>query len=335
MADLIYEFGHKLLQQSLEAVPRYRVMRDILNMPVNDPDLLLARMAAWESRPVRDLLSQQKADGSWGRFYSRNKIMKNAGRTTESAIIRALALGLDREHPAIQHTIQYLEAILEHQTDWPDRTDDFQDFHRAHLMVTAARLRSLDPDNPLALSVADQWGRMIRESIADGVFAEDRIDEVSEAIFGESLPRQCQLCFSAYQLLLLRGRLPYPTEKIWIDHLINRSRGVAFLNNHSLRYFPLTFPSQEGLRYLSVLDHLGWYTTATDLLEPAADWLWEQRGTDWWDFGPQGRDGLELPLAESWHSPATRSIDCSIRALVILARLQRTCRLDRVRGALI
>ncbi len=332
MADLISDFVERLLRLDLEPVPRYRLLRDVCSLPSCDHDLQKARDSLWSSRPVLDLLGQQQADGSWGRFYSRNKLVKNAGRTTETAIIRALALGLERDHPAMQHTVNYLASLLRCERPWPDQIDDFGDMKVAHHLIAAARLRSLDPDNAAALQVARQWTAIIMGSFDRGEFAEDRIEEVSEAVLGEALPTNCYLCFSVYSLLLLRDQLPWAIERSWVAHLMQRSRGIAYLNNHALHYLPLAFPSQEGMRYLSVLDHLGWYTTAAELLEAGADWLWDQQVDGWWDFGPIARDGLELPLSNSWRTNSSRLIDCTVRALVILARLQRTCSIQPLIG---
>jgi hypothetical protein len=332
MADLIRDCAEQLLQGPVDPVPRYRLMRDVLGLAADDPDLLAARDLAWRSGAVQELLAQQLDNGSWGRFYSRNKVMKNAGRTTETAIIRALALGLDLEHPALRQVVSYLESILRQEADWPDYTHEFQTMPLARQLVTAARLRSLDPLNPLALAVADQWARIIQAAFVDGDFDAAQIDEASEAVFGESLPANCPLCFSSYQLLLLRERLPYAVEKSWINYVVQRSRGVAYLTNRSLNYMPLLFPSQEAMRYIAVMDHLAWYPSAADVLQQSINWLWDQQRDCIWDFGQVGRDGLELPLSSSWRILHNRAVDSSTRAMAILVRLQRTCDLYRQRG---
>jgi hypothetical protein len=161
--DQITELAYRLLEFPLDPIPRYRVMRDILHWPENHPDMLEIREKAMNSRAVGELCRSQREDGSWGRFYTRNKQVKYAGRTTETALIRALALGMDRSHPAIQKLVTYLEAVISGQKLWPDHTDKTLEWPASMKLVTAARLLQIDHDHKAAGQVADLWRKIMAE----------------------------------------------------------------------------------------------------------------------------------------------------------------------------
>lgn len=331
MTDPINALALRLLCGPIEAVPRYRLLRDVLLMSPDDADLADAWRDIQHSRMVSELSAAQHADGSWGRFYTRNKNVRFAARTTETALIRAKALGLDASHPMIMKAIGYLEQVLDGQTTWPDRQDPTLDFPHSVYMVTAARLRQFSPNHPLALREAYRWRDLIEASFSDEGFDDLQYQERGEALFDRPMPQDPRMLFSQYSLMLLQGLLPEHAEINLIRFMTGYTRGIYLINNRSLWHKPLSFVSRETLRYIRALELLGCYLGAEDLMQDAIDWLWEQRGHDgMWDMGPTSRDGLDLPLSESWRR-GQRPIDCTVRMLILLQRLKFACRLPSAR----
>jgi hypothetical protein len=326
MPDPVSETANRLLEFSLEPVPRYRIQRDILNLPDHHPDVIGAYDKAMRSRMVLELCQSQQADGSWGRFYTRNKQVRSAGKTTETALIRAIALGMDKRSPAIQRLITYMEGVLTGKTLWPDRPDKTLEWPVGMSLVTASRLSQIDPDNARAVNAADQWKKIVETSFQSGDFVIERFREIYESTYACQLTMGPAMAFSAYGLLLVQGRLPYDIEKHFIRHVISNSRGIYLVNNRSMHYLPLEFPSRESLRYIAALELLAGFPSAGDLLIKAVEWLQEQANDEgFWDLGSISRDGLSLPLSDNWRDSRCRIIDCSIRILHLLARLQRSC----------
>lgn len=325
MSDPINDLAMRLLCGPIEAIPRYRLLRDVLLMSPDDRDLADARRDITHSRLVSELAAAQHPDGSWGRFYTRNKNVRFAARTTETALIRANALGLDASHPMVRQAIGYLERVLEGEAVWPDREDPTLDFPLSVQMVTAARLRQFVPDHSLALREAYRWRDLVAVSFSEDGFDDLQYLERGEALFGQPMPQDPRMLFSQYSLILLRGLLPEEAEINLIRYMTGYTRGIYLITNRSLRYKPLSFVSRETLRYIRALELLGCYRGAEDLMKDAIEWLWDQRGHDgMWDLGPAGRDGLDLPLSESWRR-GQRPVDCTVRMLILLQRLKFAC----------
>ena len=325
MADQITMLADRLLAGKLEPVPRYRLLRDIYLLPEHHPDMIDAYEQAMQSRLIRELVQSQHDDGSFGRFYSRNKQVRQASRTTETALIRAVSMGMKPDHPMLRKMKSYMEAILRDEITWPDRPDPTLDWPLSIKLVTAARLRQLDPDHPLAMKEAMQAKELIQASFAEGSFCELTYNEIYEDLFGVPPVYGSRMLFSSYTLLIVQGLLPYHLEELITRHIIENCRGIYLVNNRSLKYTPLIFDSRESLRYVRALELLSHYPSSADLLIHAIDWLWEQQNNNGlWDFGPLGRDGLVLPLSDSWRQ-GQRPVDCTVMLLSLLIRLKRTC----------
>jgi len=100
--------GERLLEDSPNAVVRYRILRDVLRRPTGDTELGNARTRILAHPLVQELAMSQHADGSWGRFHSMDSTMKARFPTTEIAVRRALALGLDKDSGVLKRAVKYM-----------------------------------------------------------------------------------------------------------------------------------------------------------------------------------------------------------------------------------
>ena len=87
----IVSFDYK----SLDPVPRLLFLRDVLLLPTGHPDVMEAKAGAMRSKWVTGILALQHEDGSFGYFHSLAGPTKRQPITTEQALRRLLALGLD------------------------------------------------------------------------------------------------------------------------------------------------------------------------------------------------------------------------------------------------
>ena len=114
------EIATKLLDMSPDPVPRYRLLRDILQIDQGNRRLLDAKAAVQQSKWVRLLYSSQLKDGTWGRFHTQNSKRKQVFPTTETAIATALASGLDRDSDLLRKTVSFILDHLDGKTTWID-----------------------------------------------------------------------------------------------------------------------------------------------------------------------------------------------------------------------
>ena len=94
MPDRIEMAAGQLLQQKLESVPRYMLLKDVLHLDEHDPVLQSAYQDAMKSRIVERLCSRQLSDGSFGQFRIAAELDAPTGGVNESAMIRALSFGM-------------------------------------------------------------------------------------------------------------------------------------------------------------------------------------------------------------------------------------------------
>lgn len=327
MADYVIDLAGRLIDLEPDPIPRYKIMKQLLEYETDDSALAEAAEAAMSSEQVQVLVRQQSQVGSWGkRFFTRNKVVKNPAHTTETALIRLNAMAVDPSRQIMVKAIDYLEKLLDGRLIWPDKIDPALGNDEAMRLVVAARLSEIVPEHPYVVKYADTIIKILTAAFSAGYFDEGQMREASEDLLGLRLDSDCQICFSLYPLILLRDKVDYELEQRWMDHIFNKRRGIYLINNRSLNHLPLSFPSEESMRYINAMDILSWYPSAMSHLDNARDWLWDQlTGNGFWDFGLFGRDGLELPLSNSWRDPLCRQIDSTVRTLIILRRIQRTC----------
>ncbi len=118
----IEEMANLILQKPINSVVRYRLLRDALQVKPDSETLIDARQGMLESRWVQELEGEQRQDGGWGRFHSATR-SKGEIATTEAAVERGLALGLEASDPIFHTTTNYLTRLLEEKAEFPDVPD--------------------------------------------------------------------------------------------------------------------------------------------------------------------------------------------------------------------
>ena len=102
-----------VLAANPEAILAYRLLREVLRVPPNDPELAQVKKAVLKSKWVRQLEQSQLSDGSWGRFHTQDTKQKTVFRTTEEAIDRSFALGLEPGDKVLSRVSRYIQDVLQ------------------------------------------------------------------------------------------------------------------------------------------------------------------------------------------------------------------------------
>lgn len=95
---------------------RYITLREILDFPQDDPQVLQARSDIMQSGPVPKILSRQKPEGYWGKpedFYERSKY-----KGTVWSFILLADLGADGRDERMQDAIDLLRSKRDDQGRW-------------------------------------------------------------------------------------------------------------------------------------------------------------------------------------------------------------------------
>jgi hypothetical protein len=95
----------------------------VLHLPPGSADLEIARLEMLSHPGVEVLLRERRPNGTWGRFHSRDSSLKSRFPTSEIAIRRDLALGLEKDNPVLEQAVKFLQKVLEGKAAWSDRLE--------------------------------------------------------------------------------------------------------------------------------------------------------------------------------------------------------------------
>lgn len=279
---------------------------------------------SYGSKWVRQILALQKEDGSWGYFHTLSQPSKKQPMTTEQALRRLYILGLTKNDEPIQCGLRYMENCLIGNSTLPDRREKLHDWDIFTDLMLSAWLRIFEPENEAGLHIARRWAGIIEKAFETGMYDHGRYAEAYAAEFGLRPAGGRLVDFvSFYQVSLLRGVLPIETEERMLDYIISHSAGIYYIYSRPLNILPEVFESREASRYISALELLSGYARAGGKLRFATEWLrHHQDENGQWDLGMSAKDGIYLPISDSWRNPEDRKNDCTSRIKRLLNRLE-------------
>lgn len=323
---LIQETAERLLATGPAAPVRVRLLRDVLGVPPEDADLTRARADLAGSYWVRLLAKEQRDDGGWGRFHSMDTRLRQRHPTTEVAVQRALALGLDGAHPVLARASRYLRAILRNEMPFPDPPEKNDRWATGTELFAAGTLAMIEPDATALAPIRARWAQIVQGAFEAGSHDLATERDVQRRLHGIASELRYLALFNRYQVTLLASEptvLAAETLDVALDWLWRRPHGIGYLGT------PLSGApgAKRGLdRWLHshwLLSAFGapWRVRAREMVA----WLLAARGDDGlWDLGQHGgTSGTQsLPLSKSWRAAGTSRIDWSTRVLLLLARVE-------------
>jgi hypothetical protein len=308
----IESLGQRLLERRPNAIICYRLLRDVLRFQAGSADLETAHLQILSHSWVKELVDGQHPDGSWGRFHSMDTTVKAHFPTSEIAIRRALALGLDKDTPVMKRAVDFMEQILTGKAAWSDRVEKSEGWPICMKTITAGTLAQVDPSNPALQEIWDYW-----VEIAGRCFPKGEYDPDAEWKAHKDL-RGIGVCYlgSRYVLTLLGARsanLPIALDRRIMDWIWNSSRGIGYLCANLKNPEPFHI-----FQWLESLEILSSFHCCHKEMVNALNWLWTRRNADgMWDFSSRISKSFYFPLSDGWQKPGNRSLDHSTRALAL------------------
>jgi hypothetical protein len=311
----VESLGRAILKLQPNAIVRLRLLRDVLRQPAESNALENTQRAVASHPWVKELVREQHTDGTWGRFHSMDSTIKTRFPTTEIAVRRALALGLNQDTPILKRAVDFMQSVLEGKAAWSDRVEKSESWPMAVQAITAATLAEVDPAHPGTLSAWEYWVRIASLSFPGGSYDPDAEWNAHKE------QGSVGICYlgSRYVLTLLSSRsaqLPASLDHNIVDWVINNPAGVGYLGANLRRPDPFhIFHWLESLEIMSCFQ--SWRLVAGE----ARLWLKEhcsQNGL--WDFGTKVSKSPYFPLSDDWRKKGNRSVDHSTRILAWLSR---------------
>jgi hypothetical protein len=311
----IQQSAQALLALSPGAIVTWRLLRHVLDLPADHARLADARAAVSDSRWVHQLEAAQLPDGSFGRFHSQDTKQKTIFRTSEGAIDRAFALGLEADHPVLTRLKDYIQQALQGQVHITDPDEKNEAWPLLVRFILAGRLAQIAPADTLITPFWQYLEEVARSAFSSGSYRlEDEVG-VYRRLSGVRLPKG--FLESQHALWILSTRpLASPLESALLSWLWSKPDGIRYIRA------PLHSPDPSRIGYwvrsVNLLSHFtAWRKASQDILNE----IWGLRDEHgWWDFGKQSGRCAEFPLSDSWRQPTHRRMDQSTHILVLLRK---------------
>jgi hypothetical protein len=311
------EAAGKILARRPNAAVRVRLLRDVLGRLPDDPELRRARAELRSVPWVRQLAEEQLPDGSWGRFHSQDTKIKSAFTTSEAAIRRGLALGLERSDPVLAGAIEYMQAVLAGQANWTDRVEKAEGWPICVEAITAGTLAQVDPTDPSSLPAWEYWTKIASLSFPGGEYDSDAEWSSHKELRGLGT----RYLGSRYVLTLLGARsrdLPAALDRQLAGWIARRPEGIGYLGA------ALDHPDPVHLlAWLETLEILALFRSRQEVAGSALTKLLDMRNPEGlWDFGSRPGTFFYFPLSDDWRKAGDRENDHSTRVLALLRKLE-------------
>ncbi|MBP7401225.1 MAG: hypothetical protein KBA30_01255 [Clostridia bacterium] len=278
-----------------------------------------------DGKHARALLDMQRPDGSWGQFHSQTAPYREP--TTEQALRRLRILGFTRTDEPIRRALSYLRDCLDGRRTIPDRREKWIGFDMYMETALAAGIREFDPDDPSAARIAARWREVVSEAFSGGFYDEGAYRSAFLRVFGFPCGNHARYIdfVALYPVALLAAELGPETGAAVVRYVLDHPAGLYYVSGGPLRSHPKSLADRGVSAWMAAIGLLARYPgeRARGELRFAADWLEQVRDpAGFWDMGPGARDGIYLPLSDSWRDPGVRRSDCTLHVGELLGRLR-------------
>ena len=272
---------------------------------------------------ARELIAAQRPDGSWGWFHTLSAPRGKGPLTTEQGIRRLAVLGYTYEDAPMRLAIDHLRACLAGQAQLQNNREVTLDWDIFTDLMLSTWIRLFTDSDENANATAMRWARITTAAFASGTFRIKDYDAAYDAVFSGWPRCKKRVNFGSFYLAaLLPGVLESVTERRVMDYFLTQPNGIYYIATGRLCEPPTEFRSRECSHYLAAWELLARYASGPETLRFAADWLKAHRDeAGSWDMGPQSKDGVYLPLSDSWRTADLRRADCTYRVKKLLCRL--------------
>ncbi len=317
MVSDIYNIAGALVKDLQAGPAKYLLLRDIFNQ---QPDLQMLTNSA----QVQGLSNTQYPDGSWGPFHSQSRRRKQAIRTTEFGVRRALALGLDKTHPVLSKALNYLVEVHSGKLPFPDRAEKNNRWETGKRLFTAAAIAWIDPYNLAIRPEVELWREIACRTFQSGEYCQEDETRAHDDLTGADVAGSYLTLRGKYQLTLLgclESSLPESVETALLQWLFQLPDGIGYLTM-PLAIPPIAHPGQLDRWFTSNELLARYFKGYRSFSSHSAEWIWSRQLEDGgWDFGERSVTSEVMPLSDNWRKNVHRRTDWTTRVLLLLQNI--------------
>jgi hypothetical protein len=276
-----------------------------------------------ESKWAKDILSEQKDDGSWGCFHTLSEPSKYP-ITTEQALRRLSILGYTLEDESIQKAVLYMNNCLTGKSQIPDRREKLHDWDIFTSLMLSSWIRRFTKDNQSANNTAKKWASVIKAAFTGNEYSQEEYSAAYHDILGMK-PKGGRLInfTNFYPVSLTADMYDKNTEERVFDYILNQIDGIYYIYDEALSVLPCEFASKKASRYLGAVELLTAYKGNLHKLNFVYKWINSNKNEhDNWDMGSSIKDKIYFPLSDSWRLKESRVLDCTYRIKKLLSEMK-------------
>jgi hypothetical protein len=311
----IYSSARNILEGAPVGILTHRLLREVIRVPSDDPDLVQTKKAADDCKWVRQVKGAQLPDSSWGRFHTQDTQVNTAFRTTEEAIDRAFALGIDPNSQVLSQVRQYILDVLHGDIHITDRVENHESWPLLIRFILAGRLAQVNPTNKELEPFWSYLTDVAKQAFLSGNYRLE--DEVAAYQQRSGIHVQNGFLESQHALWILAShRLPEQLDRAIVHWIWHKPDGIRYIR------VPMANPPTRRIGYwLRSMNILTRFNSWREISINVLNRIWEQRDKDsLWDFGSRITSCVEFPLSDSWRQVRNRRLDYSTSILILLRK---------------
>ncbi|SCY55787.1 hypothetical protein [Alkaliphilus peptidifermentans] len=313
--------AEELIKIDIDPVPKYRLMRDVLKLKSDNIELVNAKRDVLQTKWVKEIISLQWDDGSWGQFHSMSRFSKSV-ITTEQALRRLLILGLDKDDEQIKRAYNYMEKYLLREVDLRDYKEKKHDWDLLTRLFVATWMIIIDPSNTLAMEIAKDWSKIITYAFSKEEYNQEYYKEAYYEIHKSPKKKYMWGFQNFYVVALLSRVLSSDIESKFLDYIINSEKGIYYIYDNNLKSLADNYCSKQASRYISAFELLSSYSLISSKCKHLVEWINKNlSGDGFWDMEQSVKDNMYFPLSNSWRKTINRKIDCTVRMQILLSNI--------------
>lgn len=276
-----------------------------------------------ESKWAKDILSEQKDDGSWGYFHTLSEPSKYP-ITTEQALRRLSILGYTLEDESIQKAVSYMINCLTGKNQIPDRREKLHDWDIFTSLMLSSWIRRFTKGDQSANNIAKKWVSVIKAAFTRNEYNQEEYNAAYHDILGMKPKGGRLISFTNYYPVSLTADMyDKNTEERVFDYILNQIDGIYYIYNEALSVLPCEFASKKASRYLGAVELLTAYKRNLHKLNFVYKWISRNKNEhDNWDMGSSVKDNIYFPLSDSWRLKESRVSDCTFRIKKLLSEIK-------------
>lgn len=160
--------------------------------------------------------------------------MKTKGRigTTEAAVERGLALGLETSDPIFCATTNYLSRLLKGLIDFPDLPEQNNRWATGKQLFASATLARICPTLQILDEAWELWATIARHTFNSGTYDPEAEIQAHQMLTGASVKGSYLVLNNRYTLALLGSRaakLSKALENALVDWVWHKEDGIGYL----------------------------------------------------------------------------------------------------------